>query len=66
MRFKFRNNETKKVNDTKRKFFYALFPVWIGSEFRWLENVTVEYKCVEYLDMFGYKSLIWVKSSFID
>jgi len=37
-----------RVGDKKIKMFFALFPVRINKDYRWLEYVTVEYEFIAY------------------
>lgn len=33
--------EVKKTNITREREFFAFFPIWINSNFRWLKRITV-------------------------
>ena len=50
--------------DTKIKRKFALFPIRIGDEVRWLEWVTIRYRFI-YAET-EYDSDVWVKESFVN
>ena len=78
LEYKPKPKETHKIGDTIRKKYFAIFPVKIGKEFRWLEMVYVEKKLtctLGIVDGFGFtendkefrlKHAEWKNISFID
>lgn len=60
-------DNTPQMDDKRTKTFFAVFPVTIGNERRWLEKVTVEqeYEC-HFMGFDDGSSCEWVNIRFID
>lgn len=66
MRWKLENPNNQ---DTKIERKFALFPIRIDEEVRWLEFVTIKYRFYNryyYRELGLYEKDVWIKESFVD